>query len=65
VTYTSLANLVARFSNDPDVTSGLNDKLAAAARAKTTVARNRHSTPSRLRFAGRPARRSRRRRRAC
>ena len=41
VTYASLANLVARFSSDPSVTSGLNDKLAAAAKAKTAVARNR------------------------
>jgi len=31
VTFTSVANLVQRFSTDPDVTAGLTDKLAAAA----------------------------------
>jgi hypothetical protein len=31
--------LVARFSTNPDVTSGLNDKLTAAAKAKTAAQR--------------------------
>ncbi|HSC51495.1 MAG TPA: M1 family aminopeptidase [Gaiellaceae bacterium] len=39
VTFTSLAALVTRFSTDPDVTVGLNDKLAAAATAKSARAR--------------------------
>jgi hypothetical protein len=39
VTYGSLQNLVARFSTNADVTSGLNDKLAAAAAAKNANAR--------------------------
>jgi hypothetical protein len=39
VTFASLANLVARFSINPQVTKGLNDKLAAAAGAKTAKAR--------------------------
>jgi hypothetical protein len=40
--YTSLRSLealVSRFSTNPDVTSGLNDKLAAAAKAKTAAVR--------------------------
>ena len=39
VTFDSLKVLVARFSTDPDVTSGLNDKLNAAAKAKTAEQR--------------------------
>jgi hypothetical protein len=39
VTFTSLAALVTRFSTDPAVTKGLNDKLAAAA-ASTKKARD-------------------------
>jgi hypothetical protein len=39
VTYGSLQALVARFSTSPDVTAGLNDKLAAAAKAKTAAVR--------------------------
>ncbi len=39
VTYASLQALVAQFSTDPDVTSGLNDKLTAASKAKTAQAR--------------------------
>ena len=39
VTFASLANLVARFSTDPTVTKGLNDKLAAAANAKSAKTR--------------------------
>jgi hypothetical protein len=41
VTFTSLEQLVAYFSTDPTVTSGLNDKLAAAAAAKSTGIRNK------------------------
>ena len=37
VTFDSLKVLVARFSTNPDVTSGLNDKLTAAAKAKTAA----------------------------
>jgi len=39
VTFPSLANLVTRFSTNPDVTAGLNDKLAAAAAAKSAKTR--------------------------
>ena len=39
VTYSSLQALVARFSTNPDVTAGLNDKLTAAAKAKTAAVR--------------------------
>jgi isopentenyl phosphate kinase len=39
VTFDSLKVLVARFSTNPDVTSGLNDKLTAAAKAKTAAQR--------------------------
>src|SRR5690349_21308928 len=39
VTFPSLANLVIRFSTNPDVTAGLNDKLAAAAAAKSAKTR--------------------------
>ena len=39
VTFGSLKVLVARFGTDPDVTSGLNDKLTAAAKAKTAAQR--------------------------
>jgi hypothetical protein len=39
VTFPSLANLVARFSSNDDVASGLNDKLAAAASATNAKAR--------------------------
>jgi hypothetical protein len=39
VTFASLQTLVARFSTNPDVTRGLNDKLAAAAAAKNANAR--------------------------
>ena len=42
VTFDSLKVLVARFSTNPDVTSGLNDKLTAAAKAKTPAERARH-----------------------
>jgi hypothetical protein len=38
-TFASLKNLVAQFSTNPDVTSGLNDKLTAAANAKTARVR--------------------------
>jgi peptidase M1-like protein len=41
VTFDSLENLVARFSSDLSVTSGLNDKLAAAAAAKNAKARGK------------------------
>ena len=40
VTYASLENVVARFSSNPDVTRGLNDKLVAASKAKTATTRN-------------------------
>jgi hypothetical protein len=39
VTFASLENLVARFSSDPSVTSGLNNKLEAAANAKNAKTR--------------------------
>ena len=39
VTFASLENLVAAFSTSPTVTAGLNDKLAAAAKAKTAKTR--------------------------
>ncbi len=39
VTFPSLENLVTRFSANPDVTAGLNDKLAAAAAAKSAKSR--------------------------
>jgi hypothetical protein len=39
VTFTSLEALVTRFSTNPDVTAGLNDKLAAAAAAKSANTR--------------------------
>ncbi len=39
VTFDSLANLVTRFSTDDSVTTGLTDKLAAAAAAKNAKAR--------------------------
>jgi hypothetical protein len=39
VTFTSLEALVTRFSTNPDVTTGLNDKLAAAAAAKSARTR--------------------------
>ena len=39
VTFASLQTLVARFSTNPDVTRGLNDKLAAAAAAKNANTR--------------------------
>jgi hypothetical protein len=39
VTFPSLEALVARFSTDPDVTAGLNDKLAAAAAARSARTR--------------------------
>jgi GH35 family endo-1,4-beta-xylanase len=41
VTFTSLANLVQRFSTDPDVTAGLTDKLAAAAASTNKTARDK------------------------
>jgi len=41
VTFTSLEQLVTYFSTDPTVTSGLNDKLVAAAAAKTASARGK------------------------
>jgi hypothetical protein len=41
VTFTSLAALVTRFSTDPAVTKGLNDKLAAAAAATNKTARDK------------------------
>jgi hypothetical protein len=40
VTFGSLRVLVARFSVNPDVTQGLNDKLTAAEKAKTEAARD-------------------------
>jgi hypothetical protein len=40
VTFTSLQNLVRMFSTDPDVTAGLNDKLAAAAASPDKNARD-------------------------
>jgi GH35 family endo-1,4-beta-xylanase len=40
VTFASLENLVRRFSTDPDVTAGLNDKLAAAAVSPNKTARD-------------------------
>jgi len=40
VTFASLEALVSRFSTSPDVASGLNDKLQAAAKAKNANARN-------------------------
>jgi GH35 family endo-1,4-beta-xylanase len=40
VTFTSLDNLVARFSTDPAVTAGLGDKLAAAAASTNRRARD-------------------------
>jgi hypothetical protein len=42
VTFASLKVLVARFSTSPDVTEGLNDKLTAAAKAKTAFERANH-----------------------
>jgi hypothetical protein len=42
VTFTSLQALVAELSSDPDVTRGLNDKLAAAAAATNPKVRNKH-----------------------
>jgi GH35 family endo-1,4-beta-xylanase len=41
VAFTSLANLVQRFSTDPDVTAGLTDKLAAAAASTNKTARDK------------------------
>ena len=41
VTFTSLENLVQRFSTDPDVTAGLNDKLDAAAGSTNKAARDK------------------------
>ena len=41
VTFPSLENLVTRFSTDPKVAKGLNDKLAAAANAKTSSVRGK------------------------
>jgi len=41
VTFPSLENLVTRFSTDPKVAKGLNDKLAAAANAKTPSVRGK------------------------
>ena len=40
VTFRSLENLVRMFSTDPDVTAGLNDKLAAAAASPNKTARD-------------------------
>ena len=40
VTFASLQNLVRMFSTDPDVTAGLNDKLAAAAASPNKKARD-------------------------
>jgi hypothetical protein len=42
VTFDSLKVLVARFSTNPDVTRGLNDKLTAAAKATTASERAHH-----------------------
>jgi hypothetical protein len=42
VTFASLKVLVARFSTNPDVTEGLNDKLKAAAKAKTAAEQANH-----------------------
>jgi hypothetical protein len=42
VMFTSLQTLVAEFSSNPDVTRGLNDKLAAAAAATNPKVRNKH-----------------------
>jgi hypothetical protein len=44
VTFDSLKLLVAEFSTNPDVTSGLNDKLTAAAKAKTASTRSNQLT---------------------
>jgi hypothetical protein len=42
VTFASLQALVTYFSSDPDVASGLNDKLAAAAEARSAKVRHKH-----------------------
>ena len=42
VTFASLSALVTYFSSDPDVTAGLNDKLAAAAAARSAKVRHKH-----------------------
>jgi hypothetical protein len=41
VTFASLQALVSEFSSDPEVAAGLNDKLAAAAKAKDAKTRGK------------------------